>query len=160
MEPRQNNRETKTNSQTTRPHRHGAAFLAALLVYAGVAMAQTNVPPLPNQYGGGIPDAYDGSDIDLDGSSGAQEHRNNAANALAVSAQFYQLDWLGEDLAPLWPDSLVGEMAIDFDGTEAEFLVNNGGAYINVVVESADPTRNQAQWVVRNLYLAYPDSGI
>ncbi|MCH7918734.1 MAG: hypothetical protein IIC50_12205 [Planctomycetes bacterium] len=157
MEPRQNNRETKTNSQTTRPHRHGAAFLAALLVYAGVAMAQTNVPPLPNQYGGGIPDAYDGSDIDLDGSSGAQEHRNNAANALAVSAQFYQLDWLGEDLTPLWPDSLVGEMALDFDGTEAEFLVNNGGAYINVVVESADPTRNQAQWVVRNLYLAYPD---
>lgn len=85
-----------------------------------------------------------------------------ATAASALNTRFYQLDWLGGDLQPIHPDSQVGEMAIDFDGTEAHFLAENGGAYINVVAQSAvqssfNPVTNQPQWVVQNLYLAYPN---
>jgi len=85
-------------------------------------------------------------------------HTRLAAQVLPLDAHFYQLDWLAEDLTPLWPDSAVGEMALEFDGTEAAFLADNGGAYVNVVIQSAMPSLvNRPQWIVQNLYLAYPD---
>jgi hypothetical protein len=86
-------------------------------------------------------------------------HRFGAHN-FPLDAHFYQLDWLADDSTPLWPDSVVGEMALKFNGTETVFLENNGGAYVNVVAQSTHPSlADQPQWIIQNLYLAYPDPG-
>ena len=77
----------------------------------------------------------------------------STSSTFGVDAQFRQLDWeFGGDA--MIQDSRVGEVAFHFDLTTPEDELLLDGAYVNVVFEAFD---GQPHWVVRNLFLAYPD---
>lgn len=93
-----------------------------------------------------------------DGRRISRIHTRVGGRNLPLNVQFHQLDWLADPSTALYPNSVVGEMALEFDGSEAEFLADNGGAYVNLVIDSATPGPGaQPLWAVQNLYLAFPD---
>ncbi|MBL1217471.1 MAG: hypothetical protein D8M59_08245 [Planctomycetes bacterium] len=72
--------------------------------------------------------------------------------------QLEQLNWIGDCGKPDIPASAVGRAVFTFsaaDPDHQQFLAANGGGYINVLLW---PDGGDLDWVVQNLYVAYPDA--
>jgi hypothetical protein len=78
--------------------------------------------------------------------------------APALELELRQLHWLADDGSTAQPFSAVGEAELplsDWDDDDAHQLLDaNGGGYVNIAVLAPDGGK---RWVVRNLYLSYPD---
>lgn len=80
--------------------------------------------------------------------------RGAAPRPEGIQVEFSQLNWGGDAKAFRFPQSRVGAVEFSFDSGATELLVEKG-AYANIAIQV--PGAPGSHWVVRNLYLRFPD---
>jgi hypothetical protein len=81
--------------------------------------------------------------------------RSSSEQAPPIRVRLSQLNWLGANGADGIPRSRVGVAEFLFSAHLGQLLRQNGGGYVNLVLQRT--RSSQSQWVVRNLYLSYKD---